>query len=82
MLSLGVDKAAVPFGPICRAPKASGGFYMRSTTSVEIAAFLNAALALQLEGEGMVTSHALKATTLSWAAKYGLDEPTRTLLGW
>ena len=29
----------------------------------------------------MVTGHTLKATTLSWAAKYGLDEPTRTLLG-
>ena len=79
MLSLGVDMTAVPFGPICKAPKASGGFYTRSTTSTEIAEFLNEAL--QLEGEDIVTSHTLKATTLSWASKYGLDEPTRTLLG-
>ncbi len=80
MLSLGIDMilAAIPFGPICRAPKSTGGFYLRSTTSVEIAEFLNAAL--QLEGQDMVTSHMLKATTLSWAAKYGLDEPARTLL--
>ena len=45
MLALGIDMTAVPFGPICRAPKSTGGFYERPTTSVEIAEFL------QLEGQ-------------------------------
>ena len=36
---------------------------------------------MELSGEECVTSHSLKCTTLSWCSKYGLDEPTRTLLG-
>ena len=51
----------------------------RSVTSKEISDFLNSAL--ELEGDKCVTSHSLKRTTLAWASKYGLPEPTRAMLG-
>ena len=48
-------------------------------TSEEIGDFLNAVL--ELEGDQCITSHSLKRTTLAWASKYGLPEPTRAMLG-
>lgn len=55
------------------------GLSSRSMTSEEIANFVN--VVLDLNGEDAIRSHSFKSTTLSWAAKYGMDEPSRTLLG-
>ena len=41
--------------------------------------FLNRTLSTN--SENAVTPHSLKHTTPSWCAAYGLDEPSRTLLG-
>ncbi len=79
IMGFGFDLCASPFGPVCRAPRGDGGFFNRSVTSSEVTDFLNNVL--ELSGEDCVTSHSLKCTTLSWCSKYGLDEPTRTLLG-
>eukprot|EP00435_Cladocopium_sp_Y103_P027056 s3870_g6.t1 len=77
--NLQVDMGACPFGPICRAPGSDGALCKRSCTSGEISEFLNRILKTR-EGE-RVSSHSLKHTTLSWSSSYGIDEPSRTLLG-
>ena len=79
VMSMGLDLFQTPFGPICRAPRSDGSLSTRSVTSEEISDFLNSAL--ELEGDKCVTSHSLKRTTLAWASKYGLPEPTRAMLG-
>ena len=79
MMCFGFDLSACPFGPLCRAPCDDGEFYRRSVTTSEVTDFLN--IVLGLSGSECITSHSLKCTTLSWSSKYGLDEPTRTLLG-
>ena len=76
--AVGFRHDASPVGALCR-PPAGEGFLRRSVTSTEIGDFMN--LVLGLEGHDVISSHSLKSTTLSWAAKYGLSEPTRTLLG-
>ena len=76
--AVGFRHDASPVGALCR-PPAGEGFLRRSVTSTEIGDFMN--LVLGLEGHDVFSSHSLKSTTLSWAAKYGLSEPTRTLLG-
>lgn len=75
MDSIGFDHAARPVGALCRAPLTTGGLSSRSLSSEEVNEFLNRVLNTD------VTSHSLKHTTLGWAAKYGLSEPVRTLLG-
>ena len=76
---LGVDWNTEPFGALCRAASHDGTLCKRSCTTEEVSMFLNKVL--QTNAEATVTSHSLKHTTLSWAAAYGLDEPSRTLLG-
>ena len=76
---LGVDTSAEPFGAICRAPNHNGGLCKRSVTTQEIGIFLNSFL--NTPKESQVSSHSLKHTTLSWCSSYGMDEPSRTLLG-
>ena len=76
---LGIDWDAQPFGALCRAASADGSLCRRSCTTEEIGAFLNRFL--KTNAESAVTSHSLKHTTLAWCAAYGLDEPSRTLLG-
>ena len=76
---LGVDWEVEPFGALCRAASHDGSLCKRSCTTEEVSTFLNKVL--QTNAETYVTSHSLKHTTLSWAAAYGLDEPSRTLLG-
>ena len=76
---LGVDWNTEPFGALCRAASHDGTLCKRSCTTEEIGIFLNKIL--QTNAESNLTSHSLKHTTLSWAAAYGLDEPSRTLLG-
>ena len=76
---LGVDTAVEPFGPICRAPGHGGDLCKRSVTTQEIGEFLNSFL--RTPKESQISSHSLKHTTLSWCSSYGMDEPSRTLLG-
>ena len=76
---LGVSWEVAPFGALCRAASHDGSLCKRSCTTEEVSTFLNKVL--QTNDETYVTSHSLKHTTLSWAAAYGLDEPSRTLLG-
>lgn len=58
---------------------------MRGVTSSEVSRFLRLALGepeVQADpGAPRVSSHSLKATCLSWAAKYGCSTSVRSLLG-
>ena len=45
----------------------------------EIGGFLNRFF--ETTADNHLTSHSLKETTLSWCAKFGVDEDCRTLLG-
>ena len=72
------DYLGRPVGALCRPPHESG-LGTRTISSEEIGKFINEVL--ELSGAATVTSHCLKATTLTWCSKYGLDEPSRTLLG-
>ena len=79
MLELKVDINVEPFGAICRAPAHDGTLCARSCTSEEVGVFVNKFLRT---GEGnSISSHSFKHTTLVWCSAYGLDEPSRTLLG-
>ena len=77
--SIGVDFRDQPFGALCRAASHGGVLCKRHCTTEEIGTFLNRML--KTNAENLITSHSLKHTTLSWCAAYGLDEPSRTLLG-
>ena len=77
--SLGIDFQDQPFGALCRAASHGGVLCKRPCTTEEIGTFLNRMLKTNVENA--ITSHSLKHTTLSWCAAYGLDEPSRTLLG-
>ena len=79
MLELNVDINYEPFGAICRAPSQGGGLCARSCTSEEIGAFVNKLL--KTGSDNSISSHSFKHTTLVWCSAYGLDEPSRTLLG-
>eukprot|EP00435_Cladocopium_sp_Y103_P066198 s447_g28.t1 len=69
-----------PYGPICRAPTADGNFTKRALTTAEASDMLNAFLGTE-RTERSTTSHSLKATTLVWAARYGMDDKCRAMLG-
>ena len=77
--SVGFDLDAEPIGALCRAPQEGGVLSKRSLTTDEVTGFVNAVL--ELEGSSMITSHSFKSTTLIWAARYGMEEPLRCLLG-
>ena len=79
MQELGIDLNTEPFGAVCRAPAHDGNLCARSCTSEEIGAFINRFL--KTDAENSVSSHSFKHTTLVWCSAYGLDEPSRTLLG-
>ena len=79
MQELGIVLDSEPFGAICRAPAHDGSLCARSCTSEEIGAFVNRFL--KTDAESSVSSHSFKHTTLVWCSAYGLDEPSRTLLG-
>ena len=73
-------------GPLLPAPAGeSGAFLGRSLMSSEVSAMLRSFLGVPNNGHDdnapLFSSHSLKATTLAWAARYGLSPATRSLLG-
>ena len=73
-------------GPLLPAPSTSSGRTLstRAITSLESSRALRSLLALPEPGQGhepQASSHALKATTLSWASKFGLSEDVKSILG-
>ena len=68
-------------GPLLPAPGKEGGWTGRSVTSDEASKWLGELLKLCSSELEKVSSHSLKATTLSWMAKAGSDEHHRTILG-
>ena len=59
--------------------RTDGSLCRRSCTTEEIGNFANKFL--KTGGESAISSHSFKHTTLAWCSAYGLDEPSRTLLG-
>ena len=78
MDSIQFDYSKSPVAALCRAPT-TDGLTTRSMSSAEVSDFINSLLGLT--GDDAITSHSMQATTLSWCAKYGIDETSRTLLG-
>lgn len=78
MEQVGFNPQLQPVGALCRAPLSNGDMAQRSSTSDEASQFLNRVLNCY---DNRVKSHSLKHTTLAWAAKYGIGENARTLLG-
>ena len=66
-------------GPLLPAPSLDGRWTRRPLTCSELTSILRSMLGAV--GDDRVTSHSLKTTTLSWAAKGNLDRETRRLLG-
>lgn len=60
----------------CRAPTSEGGFTKRPLTSAEASSMLNDFLGVADTKEA-TSSHSLKATTLVWCARYGIDDTSR-----
>ena len=79
MLELNVDINHEPFWGNLQGPSQGGGLCARSCTSEEIGAFINKLL--KTGSDNSISSHSFKHTTLVWCSAYGLDEPSRTLLG-
>eukprot|EP00435_Cladocopium_sp_Y103_P070167 s38_g34.t1 len=73
-------------GPLMHAPAGGIGLFMkRGFRTAEISSMLRRFLELEepIAGSDMeiVSSHSLKATMLSWCARYGLSPATRSMLG-
>ena len=79
MTGVGFDLHARPLGALCRPPLPNGQLARGSCSSEDIGAFLTRVL--ELTDQDAITSHSMKATTLAWAAKFGIDESARLLLG-
>ena len=86
LFEAGANLECVCDGPLLCAPSnCSGSLMKRSLTSHEVSMMLRRFLGepepqIGCEGD-IISSHSLKATTLSWAAKFGLSASTRSMLG-
>ena len=78
---LGLLELGPPYGPICKAPTVDGGFAKRPVSTSEGTNMINAYLGYRDGDQAATTTHSLKSTLLVWAARYGLSEPVRGLLG-
>ena len=76
-----MDPKRRPFGPVCRATRADGTFTCRALTSAEGTSMLNDFIEAVAGSADETTTHSLKSTTLVWAARYGMDDKSRCLLG-
>ena len=79
--AVSLDFAHFSKGPILPAPNDAGKWSLRSVTSVEASKWLIELLRPVAMDLQEVSSHSLKATTLSWLAKAGCDPHHRTVLG-
>jgi hypothetical protein len=79
--AVSLDFANFAKGAILPAPDVSGKWTHRSVTSVEAPRWLLELLKPFTSDLEDVSSHSLKATTLSWLAKAGCDPHHRTVLG-
>ena len=79
--AVGMLEARRPYGPLCRATRPDGTFTVRALTSAEGSSMMNDYMGIKKGDTAETTSHSLKATTLVWAARFGMDEPSRLLLG-
>lgn len=80
--TMGVPLEKRDVGPALPAPDAAGNFTSRACTSTELSQWLRSILGVDFQrGETNMSSHSLKATTLSWLAKLGVDKHTRLMLG-
>ena len=67
------------------APASTGGWATSSLTTFEVAALLRSCLVrsgFRPEDLTNIGSHSLKATALSWTAKYGVPQAVRRVLGY
>ena len=76
-----MDPKKRPFGPVIRTTRADGAFTRRALTSAEGTSMLNDFIEAVVGSEDETTTHSLKSTTLVWAARYGMDDKSRCLLG-
>ena len=79
--AVGMLVARRPYGPLCRATRPDGTFTVRALTSAEGSSMMNDYMGIKKGDAAETMSHSLKATTLVWAARFGMDEPSRLLLG-
>lgn len=80
--TMGVPLERREAAPALPAPDALGNFTSRACTSTELSQWLRCILGVEFRrGESNPSSHSLKATTLSWLAKLGVDKHTRLMLG-
>jgi hypothetical protein len=79
--AVSLDFAHFAKGAILPAPNDAGKWTHRSVTSVEASKWLVELLRPVAGDLEDVSSHSLKATTLSWLAKAGCDPHHRTVLG-
>ena len=68
-------------GALLPAPNIKGSWMDRPVSSQESTKWLRLVLEPFKDGSIMPSTHSLKSTTLSWAAKYGLEPHDRLLLG-
>lgn len=86
LMDIGVAVDCNPIdGPLLPAPVGPSSFLRRGLTSHESSQALRKLLdehdMPQTEGEDVISSHSLKATCLSWCAKFGLSPSSRSMLG-
>ena len=67
--------------PLLAAPNMTGGWSSRSVTTKEAGQWIRNLLKKLEGGSAFTTIHTLKATPLSWSAKWGLDPDVRAILG-
>ena len=86
LFGAGVDLTAPVNGPLLKAPAGGFGTFMsRGLKSNEVSSllrqFLGAPEPVPGQTDPCISSHSLKATVLSWCARFGLSPSTRSLLG-
>ena len=80
---IGLELEGVINGPIFRPASKKGGLCARGITSFEVTRFLNLAIhgVAEPSDDIRLTSHSLKATSISWSSKYGLPASDKAILG-
>lgn len=84
--NVGLSFAGNIQGPLLRPPSHEGSFLCsRSVNATEVGRLLRGLIGLDIAVADVntqhVSAHSLKATGLSWSARYGLSWPDRAILG-